>query len=283
MNDVRPTDADDRYLWLEDVQGADSLAWVEAQNARALAALAGPDFERDRETFRAILSASDKIPFVLKRGPFLYNLWQDKDNPRGLWRRTTVESYRSPVTEWDVLIDVDALGRKEGENWVWHGCTTLPPDHRRGLVVLSRGGADASVVREFDLDRREFVTDGFILPEAKSSVAWVDADMLYVTSPLGDGHATTSGYARTVRRWRRGTRFEDAEVIFGGSESDVSVYASVDHERGFERAFVRRQFSFFDAEVFQVGTGGLRQVHMPTDAFWVVHREWLAARLRSPW
>jgi len=118
MNDVRLTDTDDRYRWLEDVQGADALRWVEAQNTRTLAALAGPDFERDRAAFRAILSASDKIPFVVKRGPFLYNLWQDKDNPRGLWRRTTVGSYRSPSTEWDVLIDVDALGRKKGENWV---------------------------------------------------------------------------------------------------------------------------------------------------------------------
>jgi prolyl oligopeptidase len=283
MNDVRVTDTEDRYLWLEDVQGADSLAWVEAQNARTLAALAGSDFERDREAFRAILSASDKIPFVLKRGPFLYNLWQDKDNPRGLWRRTTVESYRSPSTEWEVLIDVDALGREEGENWVWHGCMTLPPDHRRGLVVLSRGGADASVIREFDLETRGFVSDGFVLPEAKSSVTWGDADTLYVASPLGGGHATTSGYARTVRRWRRGTPFEDAEVIFEGSESDVSVYASVDHERGFQRAFVGRRFSFFDAKVFQLSTGGLRSVDVPTDAFWDAHREWLTVRLRSPW
>jgi len=283
MNDARLADIDDRYLWLEDVQGADALAWVEAQNARTLAALAGPDFERDREAFRAILSAPDKIPFVVKRGPYLYNLWQDKDNPRGLWRRTTVESYRSPSTEWDVLIDVDALGRKESENWVWHGCTTLPPDHRRGLVVLSRGGADASVIREFDLEARDFVTDGFVVPEAKSSVNWANADTLYVASALGDGHATTSGYARTVRRWRRGTPLADAETVFEGLATDVSVYASVDHERGFERAFVGRRFSFFDAEVFQVGTGGLRRIDVPTDAFWVAHREWLTARLRSPW
>src|SRR5262249_8660608 len=169
MNEVRPTDVDDRYLWLEDVQGADALAWVETQNARTLAALTGPDFERDREAFRTILTASDKIPFVLKRGPFLYNLWQDKNNLRGLWRRTTVESYRSPSTEWELLIDVDALGRKEGQNWVWHGCMTLPPDHPPGLVVLSRGGADASVVREFDLESREFVADGLLPPQAKTA------------------------------------------------------------------------------------------------------------------
>ncbi len=283
MNDARPADIDDRYLWLEDVQSADALAWVEAQNARTLAALTGPDFERDRTAFRTILTAPDKIPHVIKRGPYLYNLWQDKDNPRGLWRRTTVESYRSPSTAWDVLIDVDALGRQEGENWVWHGCTTLPPDHRRGLVVLSRGGADASVVREFDLDARAFVTDGFVLPEAKSGVNWADADTLYVASPLGDGHTTRSGYARTVRRWRRGTPFAQAESIFEAAETDVSVYVFVDHERGFERAFVGRRFSFFDSEMFQIGANGLRRVDVPTDASWDAHREWLTLRLRSPW
>ncbi|MEA2906558.1 MAG: prolyl oligopeptidase [Alphaproteobacteria bacterium] len=278
------SEPDDPYLWLEDVQGGEALAWVAEQNARTLTALAGPDFERDREAFRAMLSAPDKIPFVTKRNAFLYNLWQDKDNPRGLWRRTTMESYRSLSTEWETLIDVDALGRAEGEDWVWHGCTTLPPEHRRGLVLLSRGGADASVIREFDLDARAFVADGFALPEAKSAADWLDADTLLVTSPLGDGHATTSGYARTVRRWRRGTPFAAADTIFDGLADDVFVYVSIDHELGFERTFVVRHFSFFDAERFVVEAGGeLRRIDIPADALFDVHREWLTLRLRSPW
>src|SRR5262245_1602123 len=284
MNEARPSDLDDPYQWLEDVQGADALAWVEVQNARTLAALADADFERDREAFRAILSAPDKIPFVAKRGPYLYNLWQDKANPRGLWRRTTMKSYRASSPEWMTLIDVDALARNEGEDWVWHGCTTLWPDHRRGLVSLSRGGADASVVREFDLETRAFVPDGFVLPEAKSSAEWAGAETLCVASPLGEGHATTSGYARTVRRWRRGTPFAEADTIFEGLTADVSVFANVDHERGFERTFVGRRFSFFDVEIFLVDpAGGLRRVDVPTDAFWVAHREWLTVRLRSQW
>jgi len=283
MNDAPSVLNDDPYQWLEDVQGAEALAWVKARNARTLTALTGADFERDREAFRAILSASDKIPFVGKRGPYLYNVWQDTTNPRGLWRRTTLESYRSPSTQWDVLIDVDALGRNEGENWVWHGCTTLPPDHRRGLVVLSRGGADASVVREFDLETRTFVADGFVLPEAKSEASWADVDTLYVTSPLVNGHATASGYPRTVRRWRRGTSFADAQTIFEGRETDVSVSVSVDHEQGFERVFVGRSVAFFDTEVYHVTADGLRRMELPTDASWSAHREWLTVRLRSSW
>jgi len=239
MQQPAPADSEsDPYLWLEEVDGARAKAWVAAQNARTLAAFTGPEFERDREMFRAVLSTPDKIPYIAKRGSFVYNLWQDRDNPRGLWRRTTLESYRKPAPDWSTILDIDALGRQENENWVWHGCRTLPPDHRLGLVVLSRGGSDASVRREFDLESRTFVADGFVLPESKGSADWADANTLYVASPLGEGHATTSGYARTVRRWRRGTPFVQAETIFEGRPDDVQVFAGVDHERGFERTFV---------------------------------------------
>jgi prolyl oligopeptidase len=283
MNEVK-SEGDDPYLWLEDVQGANALAWVAEQNAKTLAALCGPDFERDRAAFRAILSAPDKIPFVSKTGEFLYNLWQDTEHVRGLWRRTSMASYRRPVPEWTTMLDIDALGRSEREDWVWHGCTTLPPDHRCGLVALSRGGADAGLLREFDLDARAFVPDGFVLPEGKHSAEWVDADTLLVESPLGDGHATTSGYARTVRRWRRGEPFAAAETLFEGRESDVSVYASVDHEPGFERTFVGRRFSFFDVESFLLdAAGGRRLIEVPSDANFEIHREWLTMRLRTPW
>jgi prolyl oligopeptidase len=274
----------DPYLWLEGVDDARALAWVASQNARTEQALCGADFERDRASFRAILSAPDKIPFVGKVGPYLHNFWQDKDNRRGLWRRTTLASYRTPTPEWSTLLDIDELGRAEQEDWVWHGCTTLPPDHRRGLVVLSRGGADASVVREFDLDARTFVADGFVLPEAKSSADWVDADTLLVASPLGDGHATTSGYARTVRRWRRGQAFAAAEVMFEALASDVSAFCNVDHEPGFERTFVGRSFSFFDTESFLLDdSGARRRIDIPSDATFGVDREWMTLYLRTPW
>jgi prolyl oligopeptidase len=275
---------DDPYLWLEGVDDPRALAWVARQNARTVRALCDADFERDRENFRAILSAPDKIPFVTKRSAFLYNLWQDKDNRRGLWRRTTMASYRTPTPEWTTLLDIDTLGRAEQEDWVWHGCTTLPPDHRRGLVVLSRGGADASVIREFDLETSTFVSDGFELPEAKSAAVWEDRDTLLVASPLGDGHATTSGYARTVRRWRRGEPFAAAELVFEGLDADVSTFVDVDHEPGFERTFVGRAFSFFDSEIFLLDKSGTRhRIEIPTDAIFGADREWMTLRLRTPW
>ncbi|NED70262.1 S9 family peptidase, partial [Streptomyces sp. SID10244] len=133
-----------------------------------------------------ILDTDDRIPYVRRRGNHLYNFWRDAANPKGLWRRTTLESYRTDSPEWDVLIDVDALAAAEDENWVWAGATVLRPAYRHALVSLSRGGADASVVREFDLEAREWVVDGFVLPENKSSVGWIDHDTVYVGTDFGE-------------------------------------------------------------------------------------------------
>src|SRR5690606_29301620 len=133
-------------------------------------------------------------------------------HPRGIWRRTTLASYRSAAPEWDVVLDLDALAEEEGENWVWHGAECLPPDYTRCLVSLSRGGADASVVREFDVHLRAFVEDGFVLPEAKSRVSWIDRDRVFVATDFGEGSLTSSGYPRVVKEWRRGTPLEQART-----------------------------------------------------------------------
>ena len=199
-------DDNDRWLWLEDVQGAQSLAWVRERNAESRQRLeAWPGFERTRSGIRAVLDAHDRIPAVTRRGAHLYNFWQDAAQPRGLWRRCTLDEYRRPQPAWELLLDLDALGAAEGENWVWGGAQCLGPQYRRALLSLSRGGADAHVVREFDLVDKRFVDDGFTLPEAKSEVAWADLDTVFVGTDFGTGSLTDSGYPRTVRRWRRGT------------------------------------------------------------------------------
>ena len=142
---------------------------------------------------------------ITKIGEHFYNMWRDAANPKGLWRRTTLAEYRTSAPAWETVIDLDALSAKEGENWVWHGAAVLEPEDRRCLVSLSRGGADADVVREFDLETKAFVEDGFTLPEAKSRVAWRNSDSLFVATDFGPGSLTASGYPRTIREWTRGT------------------------------------------------------------------------------
>src|SRR5262249_55042040 len=138
-------------------------------------------------------------------GDHYYNFWRDDKHPRGLWRRTSLAEYRKPEPRWEVVLDLDALAAAEKESWVWQGATFLRPACERCLVSLSRGGADAAVVREFDARARAFVKEGFTLPEAKSDVSWRDRDCLLVGTDFGPGTLTTSGYPRLIKEWRRGT------------------------------------------------------------------------------
>ncbi|WP_019815270.1 prolyl oligopeptidase family serine peptidase [Saccharomonospora saliphila] len=274
----------DPFLRFEEVADEEVLDWVRARNAETIERFAGrPRFEELRTRLREVLDDDTRIPYVRRRGPHLYNFWRDADHPRGLWRRTTLDEYRKPDPDWEVLIDLDALAEAESENWVWQGATVLRPEHRRCLVELSRGGADAAVVREFDLDRREFVPDGFVLPEAKSSVSWIDADHVWVGTDFGPDSVTTSGYPRLVKLWRRGTPLEQAELVFEGASDDVAVRAHHDPTEGWERDLVRRSIDFYRSELYLRTDAGLVRVDVPEDAVASVHRQWLLVRTRSPW
>jgi prolyl oligopeptidase len=279
------TNLDDPFQWLEGVTDADALGWVRERNAETTAELTGGErFTALEREILEVLDADDRVPYPRRRGDFLYNFWQDAANPRGVWRRTTLESFRTDSPEWDVLLDVDALGKAEDENWVWKGAAVLRPDYHLALVELSRGGADATEVREFDLRTRAFVDGGFTLPEAKTRVGWIDADTIYVGTDFGEGSLTTSGYARVMKRWKRGTPVQEAVTVFEGKPEDVSAFAYRDHTPGFERDFVGRSPDFFTSEEFLLGPGGeLARIEVPDDASTSVHREWLLIHPRTDW
>lgn len=275
---------EDPYLWLEDIDGGDALDWVRARNDACVAEFDGADFERMRSEALEVLDTDTRIPYVRRRGEFLYNFWRDAANPRGLWRRTTLDSYRLDSPDWEVVIDLDELARADGENWVWAGADVIEPDHTLALISLSRGGSDASVVREFDMATKTFVPDGFALPEAKSRVGWADPDTLLIGTDFGEGSLTESGYPRIVKRWRRGQPLTEAETLFSGSASDVLVAAGADRTPGYERTLITRAVDFFNDETYQLRPDGeLVRIDAPTDASVSIHRDWLLIELRSDW
>ena len=279
-----PASAADPWLWLEQVQDEQALAWVRERNAATRQRLqAWPEFGATRARILAVLDAQDRIPTVARRGGFFYNLWQDAAHPRGLWRRTTLDEYRRAQPAWDTLLDLDALGRDEGENWVWGGASCLGPDYRHCLLRLSRGGADAVVVREFDTQTRRFVAGGFELPEAKTEIEWVDRDTVYVGTDFGPGSLTDSGYPRVIKRWARGQPLASAVTVFEARSGDVSASVGVDHTPGFERTVFSRAPDFFTSEQALLVDGALQPLPKPADAqlrFW--YGQVLVA-LRSDW
>lgn len=283
--DAMPATPADPYLWLEDVTGDKQLAWVREQNARTEAELAGaPGFDKLESDILAVLDSDAKIPYVGKRGEYYYNFWQDAQHERGIWRRTTLEEYRKDEPKWETLLDLDALNKAEGENWVWHGADCLRPDYTRCLVALSRGGADADVTREFDLATKQWVEDGFYRPEAKGSLGWIDRDTVYVATDFGPGSMTESGYARIVKEWKRGTPIESATVVYEGKPTDMAIGAGHDDTPGYERDFVYRALAFYNNELYLRGKDGkLTKVDVPNSAQKSVQREWLGLELREPW
>jgi prolyl oligopeptidase len=266
------TEPVDPFLWLEDVQGDAALAWVRERNAESQKLLmARPEYAPTRERLLQVMNSKERIPYISRRGAYFYNLWQDASHKRGLWRRTSLAEYRKAEPAWETVLDLDALGTAEGENWVWGGAVGLAPSHRRCLVMLSRGGADANVVREFDTVTKAFVKDGFVLPEAKSDIDWIDADTLFVGTDFGPGSMTDSGYPRVIKRWKRGTPLAEAVTVFEGEKADVAVRASVDTTPGHERTIITRSLDFYNSKRFVLQGTKLVPMDVPDDAsvtFW---------------
>ena len=274
----------DPYLWLENITGDRALAWVHEQNARTVAQLgATADFESLRKRLLNIYNSPQRIPYVVKFGPYYYNFWRDAEHVRGIWRRTTLDQYRLDQPAWETVLDLDKLAADEKENWVWEDVVIRKPDYQRCLICLSRGGADAVVTREFDLTSKQFVDGGFYLPEAKSNCAWLDNDTLYVATDFGPGSLTSSGYPRIVKRWKRGAALADATTVFEVKPDDVGAGPVVLHDRGRFYELMDRQTTIFNDVVFVRRGDQWVKVPKPDDAEWQTFGDYLLIRPKSDW
>ena len=285
MTSIPSLTPQDDHLWLEEIDGKAQLDWARQENAKTVQTYAqSPAFKTLEAGILEVLDSDERIPMVRKIGPFFYNFWRDKDHPKGLWRRTTLAEYRKPQPAWETVIDIDALAAADKENWVWHGADCLEPDYKRCLISLSRGGADADVVREFDLHSKTFVEGGFTLPEAKNHVGWKDIDHLYVATDFGPGSMTSSSYPRIVKEWKRGTPLDAAVTVYEGAHEDMSVSAYRDNTPGFERDFVSRQIDFYESETWLRGAdGSLTKIDVPDDSNTDIFREWMLIEPREDW
>jgi prolyl oligopeptidase len=278
------TAQEDPFLWLEDVEGERALAWVEEHNASTLAELqAHPWFADLQQEILQIITSEDRIPYPSTRGDMVYNFWTDAQHPRGIYRRASLDSYLSGAPAWETVLDIDALAEKESVPWAYGGMSCLGPEYRRCMVDLSRGGSDAAEAREFDLVEARFVENGFFVPEAKSSIAWVDDNTLLVGTDWGEGALTTSGYARIVKLWRRGTTLGSAETLFEGDTNDVAVFAGSFETADGTQPVVYHRPSFFEGTLYLYRDGSLVRLEIPLDADPGFVGDQLTVYVRDPW
>ncbi|MBM4253217.1 MAG: S9 family peptidase [Deltaproteobacteria bacterium] len=260
------TKSDGAYLWLEEVEGPKALAWVRAENERSSAELHKyPRFDEFKGAALKILEAKDKLAVGHIQGEFVYNFWQDSEHVRGIWRRTSWQSYQSGKPDWQLLLDVDDLAKRDGKNYVYRGAVCLRPAYERCLVKLSDGGSDASYFREFDLTTKQFVTEGYDLAPSKSGLIWSTQDRVFFKDATTQENRTSSGYPRVVRAWARGKAAASAPVVFEGAASDVSVHAVVIHDGDQEHVFFTRAMTFFTEKLYYDLDGELAALPLPTD------------------
>lgn len=283
----------DTYAWLEEVTGERALDWVRERNEETTGTLgASAAFTKTAENILAVLDSDAKIPMVSQADGYYYNFWRDSQHKRGLWRRTTPEQYELAEPQWEILLDVDALCEAEDVNWVFHGASLLRPDFTRALIDLSRGGSDADETREFDLTTKSFITPeegGFYRPESKGALSWIDRDTVYVFTDFGPDASgqstlTPSGYPRVVKRLQRGQSFDEATVVYAGTDQDMYISASHHFMPGFERDFVSRSIAFYNSETYLVGDGDqLTKIDVPNSAEIGVSKQWMLVELRDDW
>ncbi len=255
---------EDKHQWLEDVGGEKSLEWVKARNQETRNKLdSDAGFLKLRSDLQTILDSKDRIPGIQKIGNAVYNYWMDAEHPRGIWRKTSLAEYRKAQPKWEVVMDLDAIAKAENENWVFKGSQCRQPEHDRCIINLSRGGADAVTIREFDLKTKQFVKDGFALPESKMNVAWRDKNTLFIGTDFGAGSMTDSGYPRIVKEWTRGTPISTAKTIFEGQKEDISVSAARVTHRGITHEIVIRAVTFYTSEVFLMKGSKLLKLDIP--------------------
>jgi len=285
LSSMAPVAAEDPYLWLEEVEGEKALEWGRAHNESSIARLGKvAEYEPMLEKITEIYNSQDKIPNIAFMGPFVYNFWQDAEHERGIWRRTTIGSYATESPLWETIIDLDALSAADDTNWVWKGANCLWPEHRHCMISLSRGGADATVEREFDTFSKRWVEGGFELPEAKSAVSWKDVDTLWVGTDFGEGSLTTSGYARIAKMWKRGTPLSEAKTVFEGETEDVGAFVySIHTPEG--RYDIAQQVPTFFTGRFSIFLGDrLVRLDLPEDVnARGVFEDHLLLSLRTPW
>ena len=261
---------EDNYLWLEDVEGAKPMEWVKQQNAVSAKEIkAFENFDDLVSNSLAILNDKERIPYASRIGEHLYNFWKDENHVRGIYRRTTMEEYKKASPKWETVLDIDKLGKDEGVNWVYKGFNCRYPENDRCFVSLSRGGADATEVREFDLNTLAFVDSkqqAFFLEEAKSSLSWIDKNNVFVGTDFDGNSMTDSGYPKIVKQWQRGTPLSSAKTVFTGEQSSVAVSGYVLFDGDKSLALVSEALTFYTAEHYVYREGKLTLLPLPKDA-----------------
>lgn len=276
---------EDKHQWLEDVEGEKQLEWVKAQNKITAERIQNQEgFQALKQQYLDDLNDDEKIDYPRIVGDYVYNFWKDENHVRGIWRRTSIQDYKADKDNWNIILDLDKLSKKEDKKWVFSGVNWLAPDYKICLLSLSDGGTDENIVREFNVDTKEFVKDGFYLPSSKGSIAWLNENQLLIGRNFGEGTLTTSGYPRIVKLLNRGQKIEEATVILERDSSLMGVWPFSQYIDGEYVTHISVSHNFYKRDLYRYLNGELIKYEVPQDAdFTGIYKGFGLWTLNSDW
>lgn len=282
---ISNTYADDKYLWLEEINSDKSIDWVNKTNKITDEKLKTTGLYQDLYSQAlSVLNGESRLPSLSQNGKWLYNFWQDNKHPRGIYRRTTLDDIKKQKPHWETVLDMDKYSIEQEKNYDYHGMTCLPPNEIDCLVFLSPSGGDAVEIREFDLEKLIFIENGFTLPLAKSQITWIDKDTVYVGTDFGIDSMTESGYPRIIKKWKRGTPITAAEIIYSAGKNSMSARAYRIENDKFPIDIISEATSFWSSNKFQLYNDKLMALDLPKSAsISGVYQGGLVVSLKKDW
>ena len=267
--------------WLEQIYGEEALKWVEQQNKVTSKKFSEhPNYKEIYDKVYRVLTEEPQIPKIIKVENFFYNFWQDQHHLKGVWRRVNIEKFNDQQIEWETVLDIDVLSAKEGKYWVFHDVDFLNHENQRCLIYLSEDGKDATEIREFDLIKKDFITEGFFLPQAKNQASWINQDEIFILTDFGEESLTQAGYPNTIKKWHRDQDIEQAKVVFQAETTDQMLWCYHDYTKGYEKDVIYRFITFYSSEIYVLGFG---QVDVPLNAEVRFYDRWLCVLLHDDW
>ena len=281
----------DENIWLEDIYGEEPLAWVREQNARTEDMLEDANYAELESSILEVLDSTDRIAMVGKHGEWYYNFWKDRDNPKGLWRRTSWESYRGGSPEWDILLDLDALSAAEGQEWVFHGATFLRPANGRAAPAWPCWHSPPTAATPTaTASSTSSPAASWTLPPAASTCPRPRATRPGSTQtrcwwppPPKDCPRRHPPTPAPACKLRRGGSLATAERVFEIPEDHMMALVAHDSTPGFERTFAVDWISFFERTTSVLRDGRWVQLDVPVDVNLSSHRGWLLFRPQKDW
>ena len=158
------------------------------------------------------------------------------------------------------------MSEADGVKWVYKGAAGLYPKYDRFLVSLSNGGGDAVVIKEFDVNKKAFVENGFTVEEAKGGVSYIDENTVIISTDFGPGSMTTSGYPSQAKVWKRGTALKDATLIYTGDINDVGAWGGVMRDGAKAYTIISRAITFYTSETYVWMDNKAVKLELPEDA-----------------